>query len=883
MKTPAAIRHPITVQRLLQACGVNSARSWWELLLSWFFKLPAPDANGPSWQTRLACLFPHIDFHQLRPADLIRIPLQVFWLILRKPPRSTGDLQSPEGARRGRLTAAHYKKEEESLQHTWKGRSRKIMQVLPFLSIAKKWAHNLRNRLPLSPDRMRTNLDVMAGHPVWDHPLVRYGAYAVSGILTFLCITTPFNTLTQAIFVALLWIIALLIRKIPGQVTTLLLIVLSVTTSTRYVWWRVNYTMNGDDYFDLMWSLLLLGAELYTWFILLTGFLQTAWTLNRQPTALPSDPGLWPTVDFYITTYNEPLKVVKPTIYAALDIDWPKDKLNIYLLDDGRREEFRLFAEAMGVGYVTRPDNRDAKAGNLNHALTKTNGEFIAIFDCDHIPTRSFLQVSMGGFMKDPKLALVQTPHHFFSPDPFERNLGLFRRIPNEGELFYGLIQNGNDLWNATFFCGSCAILRRAPLEEIGGIALETVTEDAHTSLKLHRRGYTSAYINIPQSAGLATESLSAHISQRIRWARGMIQIFRLDNPFFGRGLTWAQRICYSNAMMHFLNGVPRLIFLVAPLVFLFFHAYVIYAPAISVVLYVLPHIVHATIANSRTQNNVRHSFWAEVYESVLAWYIAVPTTLALFNPHKGKFNVTAKGGLVERNYYDFTISLPYLTLVSLNLIGFGLGIWRIYTGPVIEIPTVVLNLFWCLYNIITLGGALAVAGESKQVRLSHRVRMQLPAILHLPDGKLIQCRTEDFSEGGAAIVPALIPQLNSNDPIGITLWQGEEELTFPARVIATSATLLTLRWELQNPEQEAALVRCTFARADAWISWSKDRKVDHPLEGLREVAMLGIRGYWRLGRQLLPVIRPLANSALRTSSRIAWWLPRNPLPIATR
>ena len=137
-----------------------------------------------------------------------------------------------------------------------------------------------------------------------------------------------------------------------------------------------------------------------------------------------------------------------------------------------------------------------------------------------------------------------------------------FRKTPNEGTLFYGLVQDGNDMWDATFFCGSCAVIRRKPLDEIGGIAVETVTEDAHTSLRLHRRGYTSAYMRIPQAAGLATESLSAHIGQRIRWARGMVQIFRLDNPLTGKGLKFAQRLCYVNAMFHFLSGIPRLIFL---------------------------------------------------------------------------------------------------------------------------------------------------------------------------------------------------------------------------------------------------------------------------------------------------------------------------------
>lgn len=120
-------------------------------------------------------------------------------------------------------------------------------------------------------------------------------------------------------------------------------------------------------------------------------------------------------------------------------------------------------------------------------------------------------------------------------------------------------------MWDATFFCGSCAIIRRGPLDEVGGIAVETVTEDAHTSLRLHRNGYTSGYLRIPQAAGLATESLSAHIGQRIRWARGMVQIFRLDNPLLGKGLKLMQRLCYANAMLHFMSGLPRIIFLVAP------------------------------------------------------------------------------------------------------------------------------------------------------------------------------------------------------------------------------------------------------------------------------------------------------------------------------
>ncbi|HEY5801403.1 MAG TPA: UDP-forming cellulose synthase catalytic subunit, partial [Burkholderiaceae bacterium] len=713
---------------LLRAAGIPTAQPL--LLQAAGFVLRAPP-RADQLRARLAALFPHVNAARLRWSDSIRVLLQLIWLaIVRTTP----------------YAPVHHWRADA--RHLLGATGRGFMRLLParLRGALVHATERVKYALRVDIDNIQSRSEVYAQHSFWDSKVVRSIAYPLAGLLAFMCITTPFSTLAQTIFVAIMLALAMLVKRVPGPVMTLLLIVLSLVTSTRYLWWRITNTLNWDDSLSLLWGLVLVFAEIYTWVILVLGYVQTAWPLKRSPTPLPEDNRIWPTIDVFIPTYNEPLKVVMPTVYAALGIDWPRDKINIYVLDDGRRDEFRQFAEQAGVGYMIRSDNNHAKAGNLNAAMKKTSGEYIAIFDCDHIPTRSFLQSTMGWFLKDEKLALLQTPHHFFSPDPFERNLGLFRRMPNEGELFYGLIQDGNDLWNATFFCGSCAVIKRSALERVGGIAVETVTEDAHTALKLQRLGYTSAYINLPQAAGLATESLSAHIGQRIRWARGMAQIFRLDNPFLGKGLNWAQRICYGNAMLHFLNGGPRLIFLTAPLAFLLFHAYVIYTPAISIALYVLPHMIHANITNSRIQGSHRHSFWAEVYETVLAWYIVRPTTVALFNPHKGKFNVTAKGGLVDNDYFDWTISLPYLIIVGLNVLGFVVGIGRIVWGPSDEIATTALNLFWTVYNILLLGAAISVASETKQVRRSHRVRLQLPAVVRLPGGQLIRCHTEDFS-----------------------------------------------------------------------------------------------------------------------------------------
>jgi cellulose synthase (UDP-forming) len=461
---------------------------------------------------------------------------------------------------------------------------------------------------------------------------------------------------------------------------------------------------------------------------------------------------------------------------------------------------------------------------------------------------------------------MLQTPHHFFSADPFEKNLETFHKVPNEGELFYGLVQDGNDLWNATFFCGSCAILRRAPTMEVGGIAVETVTEDAHTALKLHRRGYTTAYLAIPQAAGLATESLSAHIGQRIRWARGMAQIFRVDNPMLGPGLTLGQRLCYLNAMGHFFYGIPRIIFLTAPLSFLFLNAHVIQASALSIALYALPHLFHANVTNSRMQRDFRHSFWAEVYESVLAWYIIRPTFFALINPKFGSFNVTAKGGRIDEDYFDWNIARPYLILLGMNLAGFAVGLIRIFFSTTGEINTTILNLCWTVYNMLILGASVAAASEARQVRSSHRVLMEMAATLRFGNGRTLACKTLDYSEGGLGL--ALPP--GSSVPLGeileVSLYRGSDEFVFPASVVFSAGERLGLHFESLTNQQEFDLVQCTFARADAWNTASAGRKRDTPLRGLAHVLRVGVRGFghlfWHIGRD----VRRLAKGKLAPS-----------------
>jgi len=680
--------------------------------------------------------------------------------------------------------------------------------------------------------------------------LASVAAVALSPLLI-----VPLTWEEQAITGGALIVLALVLNGISRSITvTMLLMTFSVFSTLRYGYWRVIQTWEGVTSaghihrWDTVFVLLLLVAEFFAFSTLLLGYFQTLRPLKRPPLPLSGHPADWPTVDVLIPTYNEPLHVVQGTVLAAMAMNYPPDKLRVLLLDDGRRKEFRDFAARVGVEYLTRDNNTHAKAGNINHALRFLSGEFVAIFDSDHVPARSFLEVALGWFLCDHLLGLVQTPHHFYSPDPFERNLGQFGRVPNEGELFHRLVQDGNDLWNASFFCGSCAVLRRSALDEIGGIAVETVTEDAHTALRMQRHGWNTAYINIPKAAGLATESLAAHIGQRIRWARGMTQILRIENPLFASGLTFAQRLCYFNATTHFLFAIPRLIFLTVPLVYLLFGKVNIYGYTWALAAYAVPHLVLSNLTNSRIQGRYRYSFWNEIYEVVLAPYVLFPTLLALINPRLGKFNVTSKGGIMRRAYFDRRIALPYLLLLGLNVAGLVMAERRYVADPAHR-DTVIMNAAWTLYSTMILSVAASVAWERRKLRLGASLRVTLPATLWLESARSpqydrpISGATVSLSRNSVTMALESSVELARGAPVLLVLGDGRSPCTIPALVAHSAGRRQHLFLPDLTPEQEDGLERQMPSRRKAWRSLRNARPIDSPLRSLLQIFLLALRG----------------------------------------
>jgi cellulose synthase (UDP-forming) len=692
--------------------------------------------------------------------------------------------------------------------------------------------------------------DIGAGENIFTK-FLRLVFLLAAGVALYFLAVLPLTWPQQAVLGLLTLLMALaLARSSDSYLVTLTLIIMSMFCTFRYGYWRINQTVqffqdpaNHWGALDAFFIMSLILAEVYAFIILFLGYFQTIWPLRRAPVALPDNTEDWPHVDVLIPTYNEPLDVVRFTVLGACNMDWPADKMHVYLLDDGTRKEFGEFAREAGVGYITRTEHHHAKAGNINHALTLMNSPYVAIFDCDHVPTRSFLQMTMGWFLRDKKLSLVQTPHHFYSPDPFERNLGQFRVIPNEGELFYGIVQDGNDFWNATFFCGSCAVLRRKALDEIGGIAVETVTEDAHTALRMQINGWGTAYINIPQAAGLATERLSAHVGQRIRWARGMIQIMRTDNPLWAPGLKFPQRVCYFNAMMHFLYAVPRLIFLTAPLIYLLLNHTNVPGYWAGILAYALPHLTLSNVTNSRIQGEHRHSFWNEIYETVLSPYILLPTLMALINPKLGKFNVTAKGGIVKRTFFDTRIAQPFLVMLLFNIAGLIVAIPRFFIWDRDRPGTVIMNVMWCIFNVIILGVCTAVAREMKQVRTTVRINIITPVVAKLPDGRVVSGETIDMSSGGTSIRFSEAVDIEPETEVHLAFPLPAASTDLPATVVSSEGSVLRVHFENMTIAEQEVLTMVLYSRADSWLGWGESRESDNVLQSLGRIFKISMHG----------------------------------------
>ncbi len=563
-------------------------------------------------------------------------------------------------------------------------------------------------------------------------------------------------------------IFLLVLRRLPriGIWRSLFLVIASFVL-LRYLFWRTFFTLGFDDPFSFVASLILYSAELYgIAMFLLSAFVNVRPIGRNQKATKVQD---WPTVDILIPTYEEPPEIVKTTLVAATALDYPSHLLNVYLLDDGatwakrnhsdpriarmacqRHREMQALCQQLGVHYLTRQDNSHAKAGNLNASLSLSFGELIGVLDCDHVPTVDFLRETVPPMVKNPRLFLVQTPHFFITPDPIEKNLGLFNRMPSENDMFYGAVQPGLDFWQASFFCGSAALLRRQALLENGGFSGLSVTEDAETALSLHARGWESQYMLKPLISGLQPETFSGFIGQRTRWAQGMVQLFLRKNPLWQQGLADGQKLAYLNCMLFWFFPFARVVFLLAPLCFLLFGLKIYDATIGEISAYTFPYLIALILTANYLFGRVRWFLISEIYESMQSLFSLRAVVNTIRNPDRPEFVVTPKGERLETDFIS-PLVMPFYFLLLLIGLGFVAAAWRWGLSPE-QRPLIMLTGLWNLFGFLIVIASLGALYERRQRRSHPRLPADDLAAELILGGKSLPVSIHDISTGGAAL-----------------------------------------------------------------------------------------------------------------------------------
>ena len=724
-------------------------------------------------------------------------------------------------------------------------------------------------------------------------PLQKYALYCCLLLLSLLTIygtSLVLSVRNQMVLSAgLLCAVGLthLTRLDTKEFGRVLIVTLGAYLSLRYWYFRTSETILYHGPWDFLFLMLLYLAETYGIFTHLMGIFVNISPLTRRIPPLPDDPTRLPSVDVFIPTYNEPVDIVSVTLRACTQLNYPKDKLNIYVLDDGgtdaklndpdrhtaadarrRADALKAAAAGLGVHYRSRARNDRAKAGNINSALfgahpggkdlepgdgrsdsSPSTGELVLILDSDHVPTRDFLQSTVGFFLADEKLAFVQTPHFFINPTPVERNLETYKQNPNENEMFYGGVHLGLDFWNASFFCGSAAILRRSSLMAVGGIETDTITEDAATALKLHGRGYNSLYLNKPMVMGLAPESFDGFVIQRSRWARGMTQILLLKNPLWQKGLAVHQRICYLNACLYWLFGFARIIFYISPLMFLFFLLRIYNASLAQVAVYAVPHLLASYFIANILYGRLRHPFFSELFETIQSIYLA-PAVLSVFwRPRSPKFRVTPKSVSLEREG-PTPLATPFYIMFLLTLLAYPVAAYRWFQNPTLY-ETIIICLTWNTFNMLLMLCCLGVVWEKRQMRRSHRYTTHEPARVAVGGSRdRIDAVITDLSSGGAGLL--LDPDVKLSAGDRLTLYVHDSygqayELELSVTRIQTGPAGLSVgtRFDLSGSQALNSVIGFVYGDSRRWKYFFErtPRSKVNSLSGFAYLVKIGFKG----------------------------------------
>ena len=606
---------------------------------------------------------------------------------------------------------------------------------------------------------------------------------------------------------------------------------------TGYLAFRLVATLCLDTVPNAVFSILFFLSELFIHLRIALGNLSLLRLTDRSAQADESaqtvrDGDYLPTVDVFVPTYSEPVEMLERTIIGCQAMEYPHK--TIWLLDDQRRPAMRELAQRLGCRYLDRPDNSHAKAGNLNHALPLSEGELILCFDADFIPTRDFLQRTVG-FFRDPQVALVQTPQNFFNEDAVQRNLGLERALEDEQKLFFRTLQPGRDSMNAIVCHGTCWIGRRSALEEIGGISTETITEDWATSIKLQAAGYKLLYLNEALSAGLSADTCGEFVQQRSRWAQGTLQsLFAPTNPLTIHGLNWKQRLLHFSGILYYAGSLCGLFNLIAPLLYLFFGVLILRMTIEEMIFFRLPFTVGYYMLYSWLTLRTRSAVWTEFYDAFLAPSMGLTVLQTFCKPFGRGFRVTDKTQRPKRITLNRRVAAPFAVLFALHLAGLA---FAVATGKHLDQPEIFpIIAYFTLSNVAMLWLCLLVSMDIRRARSFPRFAHRLPFELAWDD-ECVRGNTVFLSESDATVTSARLPARLPDK--AVLCLPALDFVDVPVRLRRDTDGQFSLEFLALSLPQRRALVEFLYCRPGQWES-----KPRGELRAVCEYARAGLRMY---------------------------------------
>jgi cellulose synthase (UDP-forming) len=672
------------------------------------------------------------------------------------------------------------------------------------------------------------------------------------------------------VLVGITWVVE---RRRPGTTRRFALVV-ALGSALVYITWRLIFTIPSDNWLALVAGIVLVAAELVG-LVQVVAATIVGWQQFTPAQAPLSELARIPTVDIYIATYSESIAVLEPTLAGAMGIRYPR-QITVYVCDDGSRPEVSELAERYGAEYLDREEHEHAKAGNLNNALAHSSGELVVTLDADMIPTADFLEKTVGYFA-DGNLAFVQAPQAFHNQDAFQYNLFSGDVLPNEQDYFMRTLQPGKERFNAVMYVGSNTVFRRSTLDAIGGFATGVITEDMATGMQLQAAGYRTVFVPDIIAAGLAPENFADLLTQRTRWGRGNIQTARKWNPFTLPGLSWMQRWIYADGIVYWHFGIFKIVFILAPLVYLIGGVPVVHATLSSILAIWLPQFVASFVCMKLVSKGRRSFIWTHVYEIAMAPTIAIAVIGEWLGFSTRIFAVTPKGVSTEKLNFRWVIALPHVVLLALSL--FALLNAFVLSANRFGLDSLVITSFWTLYNIVGLVMAILVCLERPRQRRTERTEVDLPVGARLWEGEPVEGRILDLSFNGARLALPWSSTFGPADATHRLLRRGELEIdrigaiTGSSRWISESADGMLVGFEFDElaPDLAMGLVGA-ITGSPHWVR--HDREENATIAGAAARTAMGaarrvrpsLRSEFRVNGRRIAQLHPFESSKIATS-----------------